>query len=71
MRTVDFSEYKFRCHALGKLMTGVKYGLTEKQQQLLTDLQHKNENGTITEKQLIRLGELLSQKHAKPTLARS
>lgn len=71
MRPIDFSTYKFRCHALGKLTTGMKPNLTDKQEELLTGLQEKQESGKITEKQMITLGQLLDKKHAKPELSKT
>lgn len=67
----DFSEYTFRCSQLGKLMVGVKPPLTPNQEKLLTDLESKMEAGTITKKQIITYGELLSKKNQKPELSAS
>ena len=71
MNAIDFSDYKFRSHASGKIMVGCKLPLTEKQEELLTGLQEKQETGRITEKQMVTLGQLLEKKHAKPELSKS
>lgn len=71
MRTIDFSNYKFRCSALGHLMTGVKPNLTEKQKELLSTLQVKQQNLKITDKQLITLGQLIEKRDSKPTLSQT
>lgn len=69
MRTVDFSDYKFRCSSLGKLMTGVKHALTANQAKTLDELRAKVAMGKITDKQLITLGELIDKRDAVPTLS--
>jgi len=69
MRTIDFSNYKFRCSANGNLMTGVKPNMTEKQKELLSTLQVKQQSLKITDKQLITLGQLIEKRDAKPTLS--
>lgn len=71
MNKLDFTDYKFRCSSLGKLMVGTKKGLTPKQHELLDSLQEKNQSGKITDKQIITLGELLDKKPAKPTLSQT
>lgn len=68
MRT-DFTDYKFRCSALGKLMVGVKPNLTDKQHDLLFTLQAKQKDGKITDKQLVQLGQLIEKRDARPTLS--
>lgn len=68
MRT-DFSDYKFRCSSLGKLMVGVKPNLTDKQHDLLLTLQAKQKDGKITDKQLVQLGQLIEKRDAIPTLS--
>lgn len=68
MRT-DFTDYRFRCSALGKLMVGVKPNLTDKQHDLLFTLQAKQKEGKITDKQLVQLGQLIEKRDAKPTLS--
>lgn len=65
----DFSNYKFRPHSLGKLMKGLPKPLTESQKETLLGLIEKQKNGTITEKQIITLGDLLKKKNAKPILS--
>ena len=69
MRTLNFDKYKFRCSALGNLMTGAKANLTEKQKLLLSTLQQKQQSLKITDKQLITLGQLIEKRDAKPTLS--
>lgn len=66
----DFTDYKFRCSSLGKLMTGVKPNITAKQEELLLNLQAKQRGGNITEKQLITLGQLLEKKNQRPELSK-
>lgn len=69
LRARDFSNYKFRPHSLGKLMKGLPKPLTESQKETLFGLLEKQKNGTITEKQIITLGDLLKKKNAKPILS--
>ncbi|QWT88148.1 hypothetical protein KBP46_10100 [Chryseobacterium sp. PCH239] len=69
LRVRDFSNYKFRPHSLGKLMKGLPKPLTESQKETLFGLLEKQKNGTITEKQIITLGDLLKKKNAKPILS--
>lgn len=69
MKRTDFTDYKFRCSALGKLMVGVKPNLTDKQHDLLLTLQAKQKDGKITDKQLVQLGQLIDKRDAKPTLS--
>lgn len=69
LRVRDFSNYKFRPHSLGKLMKGLPKPLTEAQKETLFGLLEKQKNGTITEKQIITLGDLLKKKNAKPILS--
>jgi hypothetical protein len=65
----DFTDYKFRCSSLGKLMTGVKPNLTDNQKAELVRLYDKRLDGKITDKQLITLGDLLSKRDANPELS--
>lgn len=65
----DFTDYKFRCSSLGKLMVGVKPNLSEKQQAELIRLSTKQSDGSITEKQTITLGDLIKKRDAKPELS--
>lgn len=67
----DFTNYRFRCSQLGKLMVGVKPPLTENQTKLLSDLEAKMRSGKITEKQIETYGELLAKKNQKPKLSES
>lgn len=69
LKVHDFSNYKFRPHSLGKLMKGLPKPLTESQKETLLGLIEKQKNGTITEKQIITLGDLLKKKNAKPILS--
>lgn len=69
-KTIDFTDYKFRCSSLGKLMVGVKPSITEKQEQLLETLLAKQRGGNITEKQTITLGQLIEKKNARPELSK-
>lgn len=66
---IDFTDYKFRCSSLGKLMTGVKPNLTEKQEQTLSGLKSKQADNKITDKQLVTLGQLIEKRDAKPDLS--
>lgn len=68
MRT-DFTDYKFRASILGKIMTGVDSGITDKQLETLATLKAKQEAGKITDNQLITLGQLIEKRDAKPTLS--
>lgn len=72
-RRVDFSDYLFRCHALGNLMTDVRIGLTKKQQETFESLDKriKGDGRPLTEKQSELYGELLIKKNAKPTLSKT
>jgi hypothetical protein len=69
MRTVEFSDYEFRCSSLGKLTVGLKPALTANQAKQLIDLRAKVDAGKITDKQLITLGELIDKRDAVPTLS--
>lgn len=68
-KRTDFTDYKFRCSSLGKLMTGVKPSLTARQKETLITLKNKQESGKITDKQLITIGDLISKRDAVPTLS--
>jgi hypothetical protein len=65
----DFKDYNFRCSSLGKLMTGVKPNLTEKQSELLETLIAKQRGGNITDKQLVTLGQLIEKRDQRPELS--
>ena len=69
MKTVDFSNYKFRCSSLGKLTVGMKTGLTQNQAEELRTLREKIHNYKITDKQLVTLGSLIEKQNAIPTLS--
>lgn len=66
----DFSQYKFRPHAVSRLMGGLPKPLTEKQAETLAAYQTKITTGKgLTEKQYEDYGSLLSKKNAKPILS--
>lgn len=71
--TVDFSNYKFRCSQLGKLMTDVKVGLTDKQEELFSafDERYKGNGKPLTDNQKEQYFELGAQKHGKNVTALS
>jgi len=66
----DFSDYKFRPHAIGKLMSGLPKPLTDLQEATLYNLENKYKLQTITDKQLETLVDLRSKKNAKPILSK-
>lgn len=66
----DFSNYKFRPHAIGNLMSSLPKPLTQNQIETLKGLEDKYVLGTITEKQLETLVDLRSKKNAKPNLSK-
>lgn len=70
-KMINWLEHPFRCSELGKLMTGANIGLTEKQEQLLTDYiaRHKGEGRPLTDNQLAQMGDLLKRKYEKPSLS--
>ncbi len=70
-RIIDFSEYKFRCSELGKLMVGVKPALTDKQKELYKTLKAKEKEGKITDRQRMQLGDLIAKMREKPQLSKS
>ena len=66
----DFSQYKFRPHAVARLMGGMPKPLTERQAETLAAYQTKVTTGKgLTEKQYEDYGSLLAKKNAKPTLS--
>lgn len=67
----DFTGYQFRCSSLGKVMTGVKPSITEKQSELLETLLAKQRGGNITDKQLITLGQLIEKRDQRPELSQT
>lgn len=72
MRT-DFSKYKFRCHALGNIMSGITVGLTHKQEELFNDYHFRMTHPDakpLTINQQKTYGELLAKKNSKPTLSK-
>lgn len=69
LRVHDFSNYKFRPHAIGKIMKGLPKPLTVNQLETLYGLLEKRDSGTITDKQTVTLGELIKKRDAKPVLS--
>lgn len=71
MKEVNFNEYKFRCHALGRIMSGTQIGLADKQEIELEalDLRYRGQGRPLTEKQGERHAELLLKKKATPKLS--
>ncbi|CEJ71298.1 hypothetical protein BN1195_03643 [Chryseobacterium oranimense G311] len=69
LRVHDFSNYKFRPHAIGKIMKGLSKPLTVNQLETLYGLLEKRNSGTITDKQTVTLGELIKKRDAKPVLS--
>lgn len=69
LRVHDFSEYKFRPHAIGKIMKGLPKPLTPNQVETLSGLMEKRFAGTITDKQIVTLGDLIKKRDAKPVLS--
>lgn len=69
LRVHDFSNYKFRPHAIGKLMKGLPKPLTSNQAETLIALEEKYSNQKITEKQLETLVDLRKKQKAKPILS--
>lgn len=73
MRT-DFSNYLFRCHTLGTLMTGAgSVGLTPAQQVIWENYNKRNsgEGRPLTDNQKKDLGELTVKKFSKPKLSKT
>ncbi|WP_336704430.1 hypothetical protein [Chryseobacterium indologenes] len=71
MKVVDFNEHLFRCSQLGKLMVGVSPSLTANQEKELSELEAKMLAGKITDKQIIKMGDLIRKKEEKPELSKS
>lgn len=71
MKVVDFNEHLFRCSQLGKLMVGVSPALTVNQEKDLSELRSKMLAGKITDKQIIKMGDLIRKKEEKPELSKS
>lgn len=69
LKVRDFSDYKFRPHAIGKIMKGIPKPLTQNQQETLVGLMEKKRLGTITDKQIVTLGDLIKKRDAKPVLS--
>lgn len=72
-KITDFSDYKFRCHALGQLMVGMHTGLTEKQKIEYAKLypRSKGEGRPLTDNQIVELGKLIEKKNQKPELSKT
>jgi len=70
MKAVNFEKYKFRCHALGRIMAGESLGLTPNQEKeyAALDARYKGEGLPLTEKQIQKHSELHAKKHKKPGL---
>lgn len=66
----DFSNYKFRCSALGNLMTGGET-ITPAQLKLLKALEEKAQCKGLTDKQAITLEELKEKRDKKPELSQT
>lgn len=64
---IDYSDYKFRCSQLGKLMVGVSVGLTERQEETFSayDSRYKGNGKPLTEIQLKDYFDLGSKKFGK------
>ncbi|WP_126654084.1 hypothetical protein [Chryseobacterium aureum] len=71
MKVVNFNEHLFRCSQLGKLMVGVSPALTTNQEKDLSELRSKMLAGKITDKQIIKMGDLIRKKEEKPELSKS
>lgn len=69
LRVRDFSNYKFRPHAVGKLMKGLPKPLTPDQSKTFVGLIDKRSKGTLTDAQTITLADLIKKKNAKPELS--
>lgn len=67
---MDFSNYKFRAHSVGHIMSGLPKPLTEAQQETF-EAYTERKNGVgrpLTDKQLSDWGSLYEKKNAKPKL---
>jgi hypothetical protein len=75
MNAIDFDNYLFRCHSLGKVMAGIeKIGLTDKQSETLMELYAKREANAakgkfLTDNQTVLMADLISKRDAKPTIS--
>lgn len=67
----SFEHYLFRAHAVGKLMTGTKVGLSEKQEELFQTYRARfqGEGRPLTEKQETTFHELGARRNEAPTLS--
>lgn len=68
---LDFSNYKFRCSSLGKIMTGVNPGLTQKQEEMYLqyDARYKGQGRSLTENQKAVYYDLGAKKYGSPKLS--
>lgn len=69
----NFDNYLFRCSSLGRIMTGVKIGLTENQEETYNayNLRFKGEGRPLTANQIEVFHDLGAKKNAKPTLSQT
>lgn len=72
-KITDFSDYKFRAHAMSKLITGAFTGLSESQERdyNLWYPRSKGEGKPLTDGLLVKLGKLVEKKNAKPSLSQT
>ncbi len=68
-----FDNYLFRCSSLGKLMTGVKIGLTQKQEELFLqyEARYNGEGKPLTDNQKGVFFELGAKMNATPKLSQT
>lgn len=67
---MDFSNYKFRAHSIGNIMSGLPKPLTDNQQKTYDDFtSRKNGEGRpLTDNQIVIWADLHTKKNAKPQL---
>lgn len=72
-KRTNFDDYLFRAHAISKLLVGAHTGLTDNQKKEYETLwpRSQGEGKPLTERQTIRLGELVEKKTAKPSLSQT
>ena len=71
MKAVDFSNYKFRCSSLGKLMTTPKEQITEKQLKTIGEMEIKKGLKGLTDKQQTELDRLIEKRDNSPRLSKT
>ncbi len=73
IKRTDFSDYKFRAHAMHLLVVGAHKGLSKTEQKDYDEYwpRSQGEGRKLTEKQVIRLGKIVEKKTAKPTLSQT